>query len=54
MSIVSDTTAITTLLKTEQGRLLQDMFGRVFVPQAIWDELKEFHAELPAFVELRP
>jgi uncharacterized protein len=54
MSVVSDTTAITTLLKAEQGRLLQDMYGRVSVPQAVWDELKAFHRQIPGFVELRP
>lgn len=54
MSVVSDTTAITTLLKAEQFRLLEELFGRVFVPQAVWDELKEFHTELPGFVELHP
>ena len=53
MSVVSDTTAITTLLKAERGWLLQEMFGRVFVPQAVWDELEEFHSRLPDFVELR-
>ncbi|MBE0542587.1 MAG: DUF3368 domain-containing protein [Verrucomicrobia bacterium] len=54
MSVVSDTTAITTLLKAEQARLLEKLFERVFVPQAVWDELKEFHTDLPTFVELRP
>ena len=53
MSVVSDTTAITTLLKAGQARLLQELFERVFVPQAVWDELKDFHRELPDFVELR-
>ena len=54
MSVVSDTTAITTLLKAGQVRLLQELFGSVFVPQAVWDELKNFHRDLPDFVELRP
>lgn len=54
MSVVSDTTAITTLLKAGQVRLLQDIFERGFVPQAVWDELKAFHDDLPSFVELRP
>ena len=54
MNVVSDTTAITTLLKAGQARLLQELFKRVFVPQAVWDELKDFHRELPNFVELRP
>lgn len=54
MSVVSDTTAITTLLKAEQAQLPQELFERVFVPQAVWDELKDFHRELPNCVELRP
>lgn len=53
MSVVSDTTAITTLLKAGQVELLQELFGQVYVPQAVWDELKAFHANLPDFVELR-
>lgn len=53
MSVVSDTTAITTLLKAGEAHLLQRLFGRVLVPQAVWDELSEFHAALPAFIELR-
>ncbi len=54
MSVVSDTTAITTLLKAKEERLLHELFERVLVPQAVWDELKAFHAELPQFIELRP
>ncbi len=52
MSVVSDTTAITTLLKAKEERLLLELFERVLVPQAVWDELKAFHAALPLFVEL--
>jgi hypothetical protein len=54
MSVVSDTTAITTLLKAGQVELLQELFERVFVPQAVWDELKAFHSGLPDFVALHP
>jgi predicted nucleic acid-binding protein len=54
MSVVSDTTAITTLLKAKQERLLRELFERVLVPQAVWDELKEFHIELPKFIDLHP
>jgi uncharacterized protein len=54
MSVVSDTTAITTLLKAGRLQLLQDLFGQVLVPQAVWDELKAFHTKLPAYIELRP
>ncbi|HEX5220461.1 MAG TPA: hypothetical protein VFZ59_12895 [Verrucomicrobiae bacterium] len=54
MSVVSDTTAITTLLKAKEQWLLQELFERVFVPQAVWDELKEFHSQLPQFIALHP
>ena len=53
MNVVSDTTAITTLLKAGQVELLRELFESVFVPQAVWDELKAFHPSLPDFVELR-
>lgn len=54
MNIVSDTTAITTLLKAEQPQLLRDLYERVLVPQAVWDELTAFHRQLPEFIELHP
>lgn len=54
MSVVSDTTAITSLMKAGRPQLLQELFERVLVPQAVWDELKDFHPQLPSFVELHP
>jgi predicted nucleic acid-binding protein len=54
MIVVSDTTAITTLLKAEMEGLLAKLFENVAVPQAVWDELAVFHRELPKFVLLRP
>lgn len=54
MSVVSDTTAITTLLKVGEQHLLERLFERVLVPQAVWDELSAFHPALPTFIELRP
>ena len=54
MIVVSDTTAITTLLKAGEERLLQTLFGMVIVPQAVWDELQAFHSRLPDFISLRP
>ena len=53
MIVVSDTTAITTLLKTGDGALLTKLFGTVIVPPAVWSELRAFHSALPAFIELR-
>lgn len=40
MIVVSDTTAVTTLLKAGMEGLLQELFGNVTVPQAVWDELR--------------
>jgi len=53
MIVVSDTTAITTLLKAGEERVLQRLFNEVIVPQAVWDELRVFHSWLPDFVSLR-
>ncbi|HXC35195.1 MAG TPA: DUF3368 domain-containing protein, partial [Candidatus Acidoferrales bacterium] len=52
--VVSDTTAVTTLIKARREHLLQNLFGNVMVPRAVWDELRAFHLQLPDFVSLRP
>ena len=39
MTVVTDTTAVTTLLKAGEERLLQEIFGSVTVPDAVWNEL---------------
>ena len=54
MIVVSDTTAVTTLVKAGRERLLFELFGKVIVPQAVWDELLAFHSQLPDFISLRP
>ena len=46
MIVVSDTTAVTTLLKAGMEGLLQKLFGSVIIPQAVWDELHAFHPQL--------
>jgi predicted nucleic acid-binding protein len=53
MIVVSDTTAITTLLKTGDDGLLAKLFGIVLVPPAVWNELHAFHSSLPDFIEMR-
>lgn len=53
MVVVSDTTAITTLLKTGDEELLAKLFGLVLVPPAVWNELRAFHSRLPGFIEVR-
>ena len=39
MLIVSDTTPIISLMKAELLDLLEKMFGDVYIPQAVYDEL---------------
>jgi hypothetical protein len=53
MIVVSDTTAVTTLLKAGLEGLLSELFGNVTIPQAVWEELLAFHSQLPNFVLLR-
>jgi predicted nucleic acid-binding protein len=47
MIVVSDTTAVTTLLKAGMEGLLPALFDNVTIPQAVWNELMVFHAQLP-------
>jgi uncharacterized protein len=54
MTVVSDATAITTLLKAGEEQLLKSLFDRVIVSQAVWNELLAFHTQLPDFVLLQP
>jgi len=53
MIVVSDTTAITTLLKSGEETLLAKLFGRVVVPKAVSDELLAFHSRLPDFIQVQ-
>lgn len=47
MITVSNTTAITTLLKIGHSDLLTRLFGEVWVPSTVEQELLAFHASLP-------
>jgi predicted nucleic acid-binding protein len=53
MIVVSDTTAITTLIKSGDENLLATLFGSVIVPPAVADELLAFHSRLPDFIQVR-
>jgi uncharacterized protein len=50
---VSDTTAITTLLKVERTDLLTELFGSLLIPPAVERELKAHHHFIPACCEVR-
>ena len=47
MITVSNTTAITTLLKVGRSDLLNGLFGEVWIPTAVEQELLAFHASIP-------
>lgn len=50
MIIVSDTTAITSLLQIGQAEILRELFQTVYIPPAVQHELLSFHATLPEFL----
>jgi len=52
MIVVSDTTAISNLLKVGRIDLLSALFGRVIIPPAVRSELLAWHESLPAWLEV--
>lgn len=54
MIVVSDTTALTSLIKAEMEHILPGLFGEVRIPQAVADELLQFHPALPAWCLVEP
>lgn len=50
MIVVSDTTAITSLLKISQIEILETLFGEIIIPQAVQAELTRYHGVLPAWL----
>jgi predicted nucleic acid-binding protein len=53
MIVVSDTTAITSLLQINQCDLLAKLYGDVVIPAAVRDELLAAHPDLPGFLRVR-
>jgi hypothetical protein len=53
MIAVSDTTALTTLLKCGFDSLLPDLFGTVLIPSAVARELRAFHEAVPEWCIVR-
>lgn len=62
MIVISDTTPINYLVLLQQAEALHELYGRVIVPQAVFDELqhertpavvKEWIAQRPSWVEVR-
>ncbi len=48
MLVVSDTTAITSLLKIGRFEILLKLFNEVVIAEAVRDELLRDHASIPA------
>ncbi|MBN2895126.1 MAG: hypothetical protein JXK05_04435 [Campylobacterales bacterium] len=55
MAVVSDSTTLIILANTSRFDLLSNLFTKLYIPQAVWDELhtKE-EPMLPAFIRLTP
>jgi predicted nucleic acid-binding protein len=53
MIVVSDTSAITSLLQVGRVDLLVQVYHHVFIPNAVRDELFRSHPVLPGFLECR-
>jgi uncharacterized protein len=49
MIVVSDTTALTTLVKAGMDSILPALFGEVVIPNAVRDEFLSFHSVLPTW-----
>ena len=52
MKVVSDTTAVTTLLQVGRVDLRAGLFGRVLIPRSVHHELERYHGMVPSCCEL--
>ncbi|NJK91977.1 MAG: DUF3368 domain-containing protein [Blastochloris sp.] len=50
MIVVSDTSVITSLLQIGQIGLLPQLYARVVLPEAVYEELGRAHSDLPSFL----
>ncbi|MBM3841557.1 MAG: DUF3368 domain-containing protein [Verrucomicrobia bacterium] len=53
MIVVSDTSALTSLIHVGQLGLLRELYGSVLIPTAVHRELLRSHSPLPSFLEAR-
>ncbi len=53
MIVVSDTSAITTLLQIGRSEILERLFGEVLIPDAVERELLRFHSRIPEFIRVQ-
>ncbi len=52
MIVVSDTTALTTLMKAGLDSVLKRLFGKVAIPEMVAIELRQFHTNIPVWCEV--
>ena len=53
MILLSDTSAVTSLLQIGRVELLSRIYGEIFIPEAVESELRPAHPELPEFIYVR-
>ena len=53
MIVVSDTSAISALMKIGRVDLLAAIYGEIFIPEAVRRELLVVHSEIPDFISTR-
>jgi predicted nucleic acid-binding protein len=52
MIVVSDTSALTSLLQVNRADILESLYKTVLIPPAVHSELQIAHAALPHFIEV--
>lgn len=52
MTVVSDTSPITSLLKIGKADLLPLILGPISIPSSVYEELLAFHQDLPSWLEV--
>ena len=52
LMVVSDTTALTTLMKAGLESVLLRLFEKVIIPEAVAKELLQFHTTVPTWCEI--
>jgi uncharacterized protein len=54
MIIISDTSAVTSLVQIGRLEILPALYQKVIIPVEVAEELKRFHTLLPGFIEVLP
>lgn len=53
MIVVSDTSAITSLIQVGRVEILARLYREIYIPQAVRNELAQTHPTLPEFIRVR-